>query len=111
MFLNIRFQLSALCFFIIALVFYLRYKRLPTISNKIFTAMLSVTGINIVFDIITVYTVTYKDTVSPLLNRACHQIFIASLITFVYLFYTYVFTITHKQTSIVPVKQNCNSST
>lgn len=99
-FLNIRFQLSALCFFVIALVFYLRYKRLPTISNKIFTAMLSVTGINIVFDIITVYTVTYKDTVSPLLNRACHQIFIASLITFVYLFYTYVFTITHKQTSI-----------
>lgn len=90
--LNTRFQIAAVCFFIVFVTSYRRYKDLPVLSTKIFKAISYFAAFNLCFDIITVYTVNNLDTVPALLNRFCHQLFIGSLNCIIFLMYLYVLT-------------------
>ncbi len=87
---HMRFQIAAALFYIIILYDYLKSKKLPLKSTKCFTFMLVVTGINLCFDMLTVYTIFHIGTVPPILNRLCHQIFIGTLLLIMALLYLYV---------------------
>lgn len=95
--LNTRFQIAAACFFVVFIMNYWRYKRLPLITSKIFNIMTCVGALNLTFDMITVYTVNNLDTVPAWLNRLCHQIFIGSLDIIIALLYLYVALLGHSQ--------------
>ena len=95
--LNTRFQIAAACFFVVFILNYWRYKRLPIITSRIFNVIACVGALNLVFDIITVYTVNNLDTVPAWLNRLCHQIFIGSLDLIIALLYIYVAVLGHSQ--------------
>jgi EAL domain-containing protein (putative c-di-GMP-specific phosphodiesterase class I)/GGDEF domain-containing protein len=59
--------------------------------------MLVFTGINLCFDMITVYTVFHVDSVPPVINRLSHQAFIGTLMIIMVSLYLYVEVLSHSQ--------------
>ena len=59
-------------------------------SSKSFVILLVCSFTQLIFDAITVYTVNHLDTVSPILNRVVHIIFLGLLETLFYLAYRYL---------------------
>lgn len=85
------FKLQIACMIVLFFIgiLYFGTKRVRTKGHIIFSASLWVTAFNILFDMITVYTVNHMDSVSPLENRICHIFFLASMNTEVFLCYIY----------------------
>lgn len=96
MLLNYRFQIAAACFFVMIVLFYFKYKKLPLAVNKIFSIMLYIGAANIILDLITVYTLSHVASVPSFINRSFHQAFVLSLNAFMYVFFLYVYRQTHK---------------
>lgn len=85
------FKLQIACMLVIFFIgiLYFGTKRVRTKSHIIFSASLWVTAFNILFDMITVYTVNHMDTVPAWINRISHIFFLASMNTVVFLCYIY----------------------
>ena len=96
-FVNIRFQIAAICFLAIILFRYIRMHKLSSWSTRMFNRVLIGTCINLVFDIITVYTITHMDTVPAWVNGVCHRIFVFTLVSVMLALYFYVEAIGRKQ--------------
>lgn len=92
-----KIQITAVAVVSILLINYFRSKRLPLMSTRIFSVFMVVSAVNLVFDIATVYTINHIETVSPAVNRFCHQMFIGSLDIMAYLLFLYVNNLAHKQ--------------
>lgn len=99
-FTNIRIQLAAICVLVLILLDYLRRPRLPVQSARFFMGMLLLACANLGFDIMTVYTITHMDTVAPVINRLCHQLFIGSLNALAYCLFLYVSILSREQRRI-----------
>ena len=95
---NIRFQLAALCCYAVIVVDYIRGKKTNLAASKWFNLMLVLTGLYLVFDISTVYTITYIPT--SFINRLCHQLFIGCLDTLIFSLWVYVEMIGHRFTNM-----------
>lgn len=85
---NTRIQIASICFFIIIMIDYFRYKHTNQRSSKWFNTLLGFTFIYLFSDIATVYTVNYMT--DNILNRLTHQIFIGSLETIIFSLFMYV---------------------
>ncbi len=96
-FVNIRFQIAAICFFVIILFSYVRMHKLSSWSTRMFNRVLIGTSVNLVFDIITVYTITHMDTVPAWVNDICHRIFVFTLVSVMLALYFYVEAVGRKQ--------------
>ncbi|MDO5111084.1 MAG: EAL domain-containing protein [Clostridia bacterium] len=94
---NVRFQIAATAVLVVILYNYFSMKRVHRLSTSLFTLMLLCAGVNLIFDVATVYTITHMSTVPPWANRLCHQVFIATLDLLVYLMYLYVETLGRKE--------------
>ena len=88
--LHIKFQIAALCFIAIIIINYIRNRHLPLISMKIFSLMLAVSFCNLLFDMLTVFTIASPDLIPAWLNRLSHQLFIGSLDTMIVLLFLYI---------------------
>lgn len=84
-----KLQMCCLVISLFIAAIYFNTKRVKSYSHIIFSLSLLFGIINIIFDMITVYTVTNVHTISPLLNRVMHDIFLGSMIMEVFLFYVY----------------------
>ena len=87
---NTRFQIASICFFVVLLVNYSRYRKVSLKSTKLYQLLLSVVTIELLFDMITVITVNNPDRVSAFMNRFCHQVFIGSMDLAIFLVYLYL---------------------
>ncbi len=76
---NIRFQVAAILILTIIVIVYGRSKKLPLVSTRWFSILLVSACVNMVFDIITIHTIIYLESVGPTINRLCHQLFIGTL--------------------------------
>ncbi len=92
---EIRFQIASICFYLIIVSQFFRGRRLPTVTNKIFRAMVIVCGLNLILDISTVCSLHYYEEVSPWLNRMLHQLFIGSIDLFIALLCLFVISLVH----------------
>jgi len=92
--LDIRMQLACLIIlqFIVWTFFSVIRKR--TYANRLFSALLGVTICNLIFDMLTVYTLSHIESVAPWLNRVLHVAFIVSSVMILYITYLYVKSIT-----------------
>ncbi len=88
--LNIQLQITVICFLAIILFKYMKSEKLPLLSTRCFSLMIVFASINLVFDIVTVFTVSDADVLASWFNRLCHQIYIASLDTLMFVSYLYV---------------------
>jgi len=87
---NIKLQISCLCFVIFISILFFSSKRINNSVHKIFSALLITNIVNVVFDMITVYTVNHLNTVSSVFNHTAHQIFIASIDVYLFLLSLYI---------------------
>ena len=92
---EIRFQIASICFYLIIVSQFFRGRRLPTVTNKIFRAMVIVCGLNLIFDISTVCSLHYYDEIPSWMNRMLHQLFIGSIDLFIALLCLFVISLVH----------------
>src|SRR5574344_1234151 len=97
---NTRFQIAAILLFSITVIDFIRRKKLPLLSIKYFSVYLIFTGINLIFDVLTVYSLANHETFNPDLNRFFHQVFIGSLNLSILAFYLYVDALCKKEKRI-----------
>lgn len=71
-------------------MFYYRKPHLKIRSTIIFHGITAAAILNAVFDLITLYTVNHRDTVSEVLNLILHIIYLFTILLFVYLLYIYM---------------------
>ena len=85
-----RTQIVSLAVVITIIFNFFRNKRMPFLSTKLFAAFLASAGINIVFELWSLYTLIHMDEVLPWLNRLAHQFFIGTLDLTIFFLYLYV---------------------
>lgn len=85
----VKLQICCLLIILFITALYFQAKRVKTHSHILFSISLWTTVFNLLFDMITVYTVNHLDTVPAWLNRICHILFLGSLVMEVFLFYLY----------------------
>ena len=61
-----------------------------TALHRTFSAPLAATLVHLVFDALTLYTVTHLDSVPKWLNGGLHRLFVGTMVLVVYLFYQYI---------------------
>lgn len=84
-----KLQIASLVTLLFIAALYFPAKRQKTYSHKCFTATIGVGIINVIFDMITVYTVNNLEHIPAYLNRFCHNVFLVSIIVEVCLFFIY----------------------
>jgi len=95
--LNTRLQFAALLLVLVLAINFFKNPRLNLLSTRCFTAIFFITIGNLVFDILTVYTVNHLETVSPILNRILHQVFIESVILVIFFNSLYLLIVSNNQ--------------
>lgn len=70
--------------------YYWKNKRLRTRASDVFVIMVVMVICNLVFDVVTEYTVNRRDVVPEPFNYVCHVIFLISLLNVCFLMYNYV---------------------
>ena len=89
------YKLQICCLIIVLFIaaVYLPVKRIKSYAHILFSVALGVTAFNLVFDMITVYTVNHLSTVPVWVNRLCHILFLGSLVMEVFICYLYSITL------------------
>ncbi len=100
----IRLQVGCFVILLFISAIYFSVKRRKSYAHTLFSVSLCVTVFNLLFDMITVYTVNHLDTVSVWLNRACHVLFLGSMITEVYICFCYCSTLIYEDASLTRKK-------
>lgn len=85
----IKLQIGCLLVILFIATIYFSVKRVKTISHLVFSLSLIVTAVNLVFDMITMYTVNHLETVNSYVNRGCHILFLGSMIFEIYICFWY----------------------
>ena len=85
-------RMEIACFLVVAFmsVLYFSSQREHTLLHKLFSSLLIVSMIHLIFDGVTIYTVNHMDEVSPWFNYISHRIFISSMVILFYLAYRYI---------------------
>lgn len=86
----INLQIGCLIIICYIMAIYFGAKRTRSYEHTIFVAILIGTAVNLILDMITVYTVWYVDQVPALINRILHLIFYATVLNVVYLVFLYI---------------------
>ncbi len=79
----------AMIIFIIGILYFFSSNRTSK-SSKWFSVLLSCSFFQLIFDIISVYTVNHLDTVSPIVNRIVHIFYMGLLLSLFFLVYKYL---------------------
>lgn len=95
--LSIRGEFGCMCIVSYIAWTYFSVKRRKTIAHRLFSALLIVSLINFVFDMVTVYTVNHGDEVPLIVNRAVHVIFVSSITTLLFIIYMYIRTLAYHE--------------
>ena len=89
MFNDIKLQAGCMVVILFMSIIYFRTRRIKSYSHIIFSISLATMIFNLIFDMVTVYTVNHLYTVNPFVNRICHICFLGSLIMEIFLCFLY----------------------
>jgi len=90
-------QIACAIFIFYIGILYSRSVGKKTRSSKWFEALLACSFFQLIFDALSVYTVNHLETVSPVLNRIIHIVFLGLLQVMFYLAYRYLETIIEEE--------------
>lgn len=77
-------------FIIYMLWFYYRKPHIPIKSTRIFRLLTVAAFVNVLFDLITIYTVNHRDRVSEGVNLLAHIIYLLSILAYIFLLFLYL---------------------
>lgn len=86
----IRMEIACFMVLLFMIIMYFSFPRKKTRINHVFSALLVLAAINLIFDGITIYSVNHLDKVPLLLNNFVHKIFIGTMVGVFYLIYRYI---------------------
>lgn len=86
----IRMEIACFMVLLFMIIMYFSFPRKKTRINRVFSALLVLAAINLIFDGITIYTVNHLGKVPLLLNNFVHKIFIGTMVGIFYLIYRYI---------------------
>lgn len=81
-------------------MYYRRRKKLPTYSSKLFGRLCRCGIVNLIFDMVTVYTVNHMDYVPSWFNDFSHRLFIFTINMFMYLVCKYIIHLVEQHTRV-----------
>ena len=90
-------QVACAIFILFIGILYLGSSSKKTGASKWVVALLSCSFLQLIFDAFSVYTVNHLETVSPVLNRIIHIVFLGLLQVMFYLAYQYLETIIEEE--------------
>ena len=90
-------QIACAIFILFIGILYFRSAENKTKSSRNFIALLVCSFIQLIFDVLSVYTVNHLETVSPILNRIIHIVFLGLLQALFYIGYLYLETIIEEE--------------
>ena len=90
-------QVACAIFILYIGILYFRSNSKKTGSSKWFMALLFCSFFQLIFDVLSVYTVNHLETVSPTVNRIIHIVFLGLLQVMFYLAYRYLETIIEEE--------------
>ena len=86
----IRMEIACSMVLAFMLIMYFSSPRKNTRIHCVFSALLVLSAINLLFDLITIYTVNHLDTIPLSLNNFVHKMFIGTMVGTFYLIYRYI---------------------
>lgn len=86
----IKTPLVCLMFTLYMLWFYYRKPHIPIKSTRIFRFITGVTFVNVLFDLITLYTVNHRDRIPDWVNLLAHIIYLMSILGYIFLLFLYL---------------------
>lgn len=86
----IRMEIACIAVIVFMQIMYFSAKREKTKIHNIFSLLLIMSTIHLIFDGITVYTVNHLDSVPLLVNNIVHRLFIGTMSGIFYLVYRYI---------------------
>lgn len=99
-----KLQVCCLIILIYIAIVFSKGKRNHSMNERIFVLLLKCSFLNLILDIITVYTVYAFKIVPPSINRIFHMLFYSSIIIVFYLVFLYILTLVEKKQKIVGKK-------
>ena len=90
-------QAACLILILFIAVMYVSAHNRKTRSSGWFSVLLVCTSLQLVFDMLSVYTVNHLDTVSPFLNRVVHIFYMSLMLSIFYLAYKYIETMIEEE--------------
>ena len=88
--LSIRGQIGCLCILFYIAWTYFSVRRRRTVAHTLFSALIIISIIDLIFDMITVYTVNHIEETPMLLNRAFHVVFVSTLAAVLFIIFMYI---------------------
>ncbi len=82
---------------------YFSVKRRDTVAHRLFSALIILSIIDLIFDMVTVYTVNHVEEVPLIVNRICHVIFVSTIAAVLFIIYMYIQTLAYKEFHFKPV--------
>lgn len=86
----IKTPVVCLTFILYMLWFYYRKPHIPIKSTRIFQLLTGVAFVNVLFDLITIYTVNHRDRVPEGMNLLAHIIYLLSILGYIFLLFLYL---------------------
>lgn len=83
-------QIASLCVMLVLSFNYFTSKRLPLRSTKFFTCFVLLGVFNIIFEFITLYTISNLDIIPKWINRLAHQFFIGTIDLIIMMLFLYI---------------------
>ena len=90
---SVYFQLLSLFYILMTIFVFFSKKRIDSLENKIFKYLLITNGIGLILDILSVYTIKYKNDM-PILNYFVTKFYLVYLLTWISGFTIYIFALT-----------------
>ncbi len=88
--LSIRGQIGCLCILVYIAWTYFSVRRRKTVAHTLFSALNIFSILNLIFDMVTVYSVNHNREISMFVNRIYHVIFVSTVTSILFIIYMYI---------------------
>lgn len=97
----LRMEIALILVLVFIAYIYFSAGKKHSLDHKTFSLLLVVVLVHLVFDAVTIYTVSHLDSVPKILNDILHRIFVATMVFTIYLFYQYIAILVKEETGRV----------
>ena len=93
---SVYFQIISLCYILMLIFVFFSKKRIDSLENKIYKFLLITNGLGLIFDILSVYTIKYRNEM-PITNYFVTKFYLIYLLTWISEFTFYIVTLTKEE--------------
>lgn len=94
----IRMEIALILIMTFVAMMYFSAEKKHSQLHKVFSVLLVVVILHLIFDAITIYTVNHLERIAPVWNDLCHRIFVLTMAIVLFLFYQYIAILVEEET-------------